>query len=572
MSSKKRVLVFVFLIVGLASFAAGFSSLRPSSSGDYLDEIRKNVSLYGLIYREIAQKYVEPVAPEKLMKVGINAMLDSVDPYTVLIEKEDDAQLQIMTTGKYGGIGMLIGIKDGLPTVVEPPYEGTPALRAGLREGDQLLEIDGESVRGATVNTVAEKLRGDIGTAVTIKIVREGEPHPIDFRLIRAEIVVKDVVYAGLIDDNVGYIKLTRFSKNAGAEVSDAIRQLRTQGMKALILDLRNNPGGLLEAAVGVADAMLPKGKLIVSTRGRVEGSVQEYYSEHEPVLGDLPLVILVNEYSASASEIVSGAIQDLDRGLIIGRPTFGKGLVQSVIALTRDARLKITTAKYYLPSGRLIQKDHQSDNPEHVDIVFHPDNRAAAADSSEQNTKKVYTTGVGRKVFGGGGIYPEVTVTADTLNRFEETLLRKSMIFNYAVLYANTHENLEQGFAVSDEMVASFKKFLDEKKFTFETGSEIELKRFAEAVAKENIADDIASSLAAISSAIEKNKQHTFEQALGFVKQQLAMEISAKLWGTHAKIEAGFHDDKELQEALKVIKNKEIYLSLLSPKLQIKG
>ena len=566
MAGHKRILILAFIVISLAGLTGWFSNSGVPEGKDYLSEIQKNTYLYGLVYREIAQKYVEWVDPAKLMRVGINAMLDAIDPYTVLIEKEDNAQLQIMTTGKYGGLGMLIGIRDGWPTIVEPPYEDTPAMRAGLREGDQIIEIDGESTRGMNVNEVASRLRGPIGTSVTIKIAREGEDQPIEFRLIRAEIVVKDVVYSGLLEDGIGYIKLTRFSKNAGREVKDAIRRLREQGMTALILDLRNNPGGLLEAAVDVADALLPKGKLIVSTRGRVEGTEQSYYSEHEPVLGDLPLVVLVNEASASASEIVSGAIQDLDRGVIIGRRTFGKGLVQSVVGLTRDTRLKLTTAKYYLPSGRLIQKDRRKGDPHAVDILYPHDDQ----DVEKQNG--AYVTEGGRKVYGGGGVFPDLTVERDTLNQYQRALIRKSMIFNYAVLYANTHENLQRNFEVNDEILDSFREFLQKKQFDYQPVSEVELQRLKKALAADGILGSAQECLDALQAKIDAMKQRAFEANLDFIKHQLAMEISAKLWGTAAKLEVSFKNDRELQTALDVLKNPKTYYSLLTTDHDIKG
>ncbi|MDQ7052991.1 MAG: S41 family peptidase [candidate division KSB1 bacterium] len=568
MAGHKRILLIAFMLISLAGLTGWFTNYGVPEGKDYLSEIQKNTYLYGLVYREIAQKYVEWVDPAKLMRVGINAMLDAIDPYTVLIEKEDNAQLQIMTTGKYGGLGMLIGIRDGWPTIVEPPYEDTPAMRAGLREGDHIIEIDGESTKGMSVNEVASRLRGQVGTSVTIKISREGEDRPIEFRLIRAEIVVKDVVYSGLLEDGIGYIKLTRFSKNAGREVKDAIRRLREQGMTALILDLRNNPGGLLEAAVDVADALLPKGKLIVSTRGRVEGTEQSYYSEHEPVLGNLPLAVLVNEASASASEIVSGAIQDLDRGVIIGRRTFGKGLVQSVIGLTRDTRMKLTTAKYYLPSGRLIQKERRNNEPFHLDILYHPDDEGEV----EKKQNSAYVTEGGRKVFGGGGIFPDLVVERDTLNQYQQALIRKSMIFNYAVLYANTHENLQRNFEVTEEILNNFREFLQAKQFDYQPVSQVELERFKKALQMDGILAGAQDCLDQLQAKIEAMKQQAFDANLDFIKQQLAMEISAKLWGTAAKLEVSFKNDRGLQKAIDVLKNPKTYYSLLTTDHEIKG
>ncbi|MCB9509656.1 MAG: S41 family peptidase [Deferribacteres bacterium] len=561
MSIKKKLVVLVILAIGSIGFSTSFSKWMNGEENDYYSSIRKNTILFGEVYKQIADKYVEKVDPEKLMRVGINAMLDSVDPYTVLIEDEDNVQLQIITQGKYGGLGMLVGYQDSWPTVVEPPYEGTPAMKAGIREGDKIIEIDGVSTKEKNVSEVASKLRGEKGTAVTIKIRRQGEPEPIEFRLIRAEIVINDVEYGGMINDEVGYIKLTRFSKNAAREVADAVRKLQQENAKGIVLDLRNNPGGLLEAAVGVSDVFLPKGKLIVSTRGRSDETVQEYFSERDAIADDLPLVVLINGLSASASEIVSGAIQDLDRGVVIGRKSFGKGLVQSVVGLTRDARLKLTTAKYYLPSGRLIQKDHYSE-----DILLADADANSAAEMDElESAHPRFQTAVGRSVYGGGGIEPDIEVEADTLTHFESALIRQSMIFNYAVVYAASHENLKKGFDVTPEILSDFHRFLDEKGFDYSSKAEEELDAFRDAAEKEGFSESVKTALAQIEKQIELAQKDQFAHSEEFIKRQLAMEISAKLWDTQTKIEAGFRDDKDLEAALTLLSDKASYEARLS-------
>ena len=565
MSVKKKFIILLVLIVGSIGFSTSFSNWMTGEEKDYYTSVRKNTILFGEIYKQIADKYVEKVDPEKLMRVGINAMLDAVDPYTVLIEDEDNVQLQIITQGKYGGLGMLVGYQDGWPTVVEPPYEGTPAMKAGIREGDKIIDIDGVSTKEKSVSEVASKLRGEKGTAVTIKIKRAGEDEPIEFRLIRAEIVINDVDYAGIIEDGIGYIKLTRFSKNAEREVLDAVRSLRQQNATGIILDLRNNPGGLLEAAVGVADVFLPKGKLVVSTKGRLEEAMQEYYSERDATAGDLPLVVLINGLSASASEIVSGAIQDLDRGVVVGGESFGKGLVQSVVGLTRDARLKLTTAKYYLPSGRLIQKEKYSADillaDAEQDETTHP-----TSDALESEYHR-YSTAAGRSVYDNGGVQPDVAVEADTLSDYESALIRQSMIFNYAVVYAASHEDLQKGFEVTPDILNDFRKFLEEKNFTYVSKAEEALQAFRKAAERDGLTPSVESTLAQIEQQIAAAKQARFAHSTDFLKRQLAMEISAKLWDTQTKIEASFSDDKDLEAALRLLKNRAEYDAVLAAK-----
>jgi len=576
---SSAVIVFVLALVTFGGWLGNVLSAHTSArSPDYYYAIQKNIELFGKVYQEISKRYVEEIDPEKFMQAGIRGMLSTLDPYTVLIEKDDGEELQIMTQGKYGGVGMRIAPRNGMPTVVEPPFEGTPALKAGIREGDVILEVDGVSTKTITINEVASKLRGEVGTEVTVKIAREGEAKPLEFRLVRAEIVVKDVVYSGFIEEGIGYIKLMHFSRNAGQEVEEAIRALKKQGLKALVLDLRNDPGGLLESAVAVAENFIPKGKLIVSTKGRSEGSAQEYRSARDPVLGDLPLVVLVNEYSASASEIVAGAIQDLDRGVILGTDTWGKGLVQTVIPITRDAALKVTTAKYYLPSGRLIQKPEMlrhefsvftQDTLSGPDGPEKPDYHDGKAD--QRDTVKVeYKTATGRMVYGDGGIRPDITIPPQKLNRFEQELLRKSMLFNFAVAYASKNRNVPRDFQVDEPLLQQFKSFLAEKKFTYRTDGEDELEKL-EKVARENhYAPETLAVLAQMKQALEREKGKDFQRSLEFIQRELRREIAAKFWGTRAEVEATFTFDPVIQKAVEVVKHPENYSSILKGQAKV--
>ncbi|MGH7491548.1 MAG: S41 family peptidase [bacterium] len=569
------VAVFAAALLTVAGWALHWG---VGVSADYVQEIRKNIEIFGLVYQEISKKYVQPVDPDRFMKAGINGMLETLDPYTVLIEQEANSHLQIITTGKYGGLGMKIGLRDGMPTVVEQPFEDDPAGKAGIREGDRIVEVNGESTKKLSINDVAAKLRGEIGSAVTIKIEREGELEPMEFRLIRAEITVLDVSYSGIVTDGVGYVKLSGFSKNAGYEIQQAVRDLKSKGATSLILDLRSNPGGLLDAAVSVAENFVKKGDLVVATKGRVEGSAKEYLSEKEPVAGTLPLVVLVNEFSASASEIVAGAIQDLDRGVIVGAPTFGKGLVQTVVPITRDAALKITTAKYYTPSGRLIQRPdrlpHANGNAiiategeeesEEMDGHAAPQREAATSSLSEDSTT-VYRTRGGREVHGGGGIRPDLRLDSPRLSRYEDRLLRKSMMFQFALIYAHQHPNLPRDFKVDETLMSEFRKFVEEKHFSYVSESEEALTGLKNIAKEEGYLDKLTNEISALEQALLAEKTDDFARSHNFIARELRKEIAAKLFGTRARVEATLNDDPVFNEALNVLRDHAQYNGILA-------
>ncbi|RMF63221.1 MAG: S41 family peptidase [Calditrichaeota bacterium] len=576
MSSRKRVSAAVLLVLVVVLFSGWITSWGSAFSPDYYHQVQKNIELFGRVYQEIAKKYVKEVDPAKFMRAGIEGMLSTLDPYTVLVEKEDNAELQIMSSGKYGGLGMRIGLRGEWPTVVEPPFEGTPALKAGIREGDQILEIDGKSTKGMNIVKVANMLRGEIGSKVRLRILRDGEDEPIEFHLIRDEIIVTDVAYAGMVKDGIGYIKLTHFSRNAGRDIEKAIRKMKKQGLKGLVLDLRSNPGGLLEAAVEVSEQFLPKGKLIVSTEGRANGSVQKYFSEKSPILEDLPLVILVNGLSASASEIVSGAVQDHDRGLIIGSRTFGKGLVQTVIPITGDAALKITTAKYLVPSGRSIQ-DPAKFFRHGTDVLADREKGLVENTAQDENIKptptgngddgganRAFLTEHGRKVYPSHGITPDIEVKEEKLTQYELELLRKTMPFQFAVVYASHHPDLQPGFQVTDEMLEEFRQFLKEREFDYVSKAELALREIEDISKKQDFYASASNSIADLRTVIEQEKTREFDKSRDFIAEELQQEISAKLWGTRAEIEASFDKDQAVQKALEVLSDPQRYSQLL--------
>lgn len=565
MRNKKylSMLIIIVLVASTTFFGGWIARETKSGKPDYYFEIEKNIALFGKIYEEVTKRYVEVIDPEKFMKAGINGMLRTLDPYTMYIETEGESSfdLKLLTTGKYGGVGMRIAKRDNWPTVVEPPFEGTPSAKASIREGDKIIEIDGMSTESLTITETAQRLRGEIGTEVNIKIQRYGSEKPLEFRLIRAEINVSDVAYAGFVQDKIGYIRLSHFSRLAGPQIRDSIAVLKNQGMESLILDLRGNPGGLLESAVQVAENFVGKGNLVVTKRGRHESSDKDFYSRVDAVWPDKPLVILVDGYSASASEIVSGAIQDLDRGVIIGTPTFGKGLVQTVIPISRDgSSLKITSEKYFLPSGRLIQKPNFI---REKDIVWGYN----AKEDSLKKDEQLFFTAAKREVTGSGGIIPDVEVDGSTLTPLVIKLIMKSMFFNFALDFASKNETVGHDFEITEKVLSQFKAFLKDKNFSYKTQSEEQIEELEKSIKNEKYSDLVESRFNELKQSIESEKEKDFDKNLDLIKQGLKTEIAAKLWGTPGKYESEFKWDKDIQKAVEVLSANETYFSLLNKK-----
>jgi carboxyl-terminal processing protease len=543
------------------------------SEKDIYAEVIENIQLFGKIYEQVANRYIEEIDPDKFMRAGIQGMLDQLDPYTVYLEPESQDELAIMTQGKYYGVGMRITNRNGWPTVAEQPFPNSPSFHAGIREGDQIIEIDGKSTKSEKLDATARRLRGPSkGSEVVIKIIRVGEDKPITFRLLRDEIVVSDIDYTGFVEPGIGLISLSRFNRSAGQQVRDAIERLLDQGMEALIFDLRNDPGGLLDVAVAVAGNFLPKDELIVFTQGRESNSRQDYRSQTDPVYGSMPLVLLVNGNSASASEIVAGAIQDLDRGVIVGQETFGKGLVQTVIPLDRrgEHQLKMTTWQYFIPSGRLIQR---SDVFNHGANSVFADADSTAGDSNSTDKKKdekKYFTKNGRVVNGGGGIKPDIEVknSYGKTTEYTRELIQQSMFFNFSLEYINKKPTLERDFTVTDEMLKEFFEFLQQKKFDYEPDGMEELKKIEKISQDEGYLDQMTGYIGSMRNEFNNIKEQDRLKSIDHIKLLLKREIAGKLFGTDAGYESMFKSDSVLVRAVQVLKNPEEYNKTLNVKM----
>lgn len=520
----------------------------------------------------ILRFYVEDVDAGKLQLSQVDGMLAELDTYSDFLNEREQEDLRMTTEGAFGGLGIEINSVDHYPTVISP-LEGTPAWDAGLMAGDQIIEIENEKTYDVKLDIVVSKLRGVPGTAVNIKILRPGTGEPISFRITRAEIHVNSVQFSGLIWDpraegflplgapdwlragqGVGYIRLSSFSRGATDEVRAALQDLMAKRARSVVLDLRMNPGGLLEEARGVADLFLQKGRLIVSTKGRSQRGEQRLYSERDPSIPiSVPLVVLVDEGSASASEIVAGAIQDNDRGLIIGRPTFGKGSVQTVynsqfsgrfgLNFSQNALLKLTTAYYYSPSGRCIHKPR-----------WRAGKREAVTSKAASDTATVYRTTRGREVRGGGGVAVDVNVPGDIPPSIFWQLNARQLFFNFAVDYALRHPELDPAsFDVNDAMIAEFRRFIEDtsRAFTFEPRGKKQVEDLAKVATDAGYGPDIARRITELRQALTEQRDSEFERSKPYIEQRLRSSIAGRLWGRKSRTRADFTRDMGLKEAL---------------------
>ncbi|MDH3890070.1 MAG: S41 family peptidase [candidate division Zixibacteria bacterium] len=521
------------------------------------DSFLKEVKKLSSTAFNIRNQYMEEVDTDEIIKAGIRGMMTDLDRYSVLLEQSSYEALMESTHGKYEGLGMQIDSRENRIIIITP-IEGTPAYRKGLRAGDIIWEIDGKSTEGMKTSDGAKLMRGQAGTSVILTIKRAGIADMMEFEVDRAVIELKSVPYAGVIPGTtIGYVRLSRFAEETSHELREALADLSDQNVSGLIFDLRSNGGGLLDQAKETAELFLQEGREIVYTKGRYESSERHFYSERAPLFADKPLVVLVNEGTASASEIVAGAVQDWDRGLIVGAPTYGKGLVQQIFQIANDGSmaLKLTTAKYYVPSGRCIQKpEKQAKRGSHADQMLAEEAEKEGDTLAVTEEEDVFYTNGGRIVYGGGGIIPDTEIESDLYKPIEINLERKSLFFDFAIKYVAEHPDIKPGFEVTDAMVSQFRDFTVENEFEYKTSLQVALEDLRETVAEEESEELFAGSLADMDKLVEQEKSEDFERSREYIKRSIKREILSSIVG-----QRGVYDELILKTDKTVLKAVEI-------------
>ncbi|MEQ9468671.1 MAG: S41 family peptidase [Ekhidna sp.] len=550
--SRKATIFLPVLVVLILTTAA----VKPPT--DRYFEILKNLDIFATLFKEVNTHYVDEINPTTLIKSGIDEMLETLDPYTNYIAADDIETYRMMTTGEYSGIGAVVERKNGVSTVVMP-YEGFAAHEAGLRAGDEIHAINGISLEGKSEEEIRYLMKGQSNSEITLTVKRYGQQGTFEVQVKREKIAVDSVPYAGMVTDNIGYVRLTSFTQNVGRSIGIKVLDLMEQGATSIILDLRGNPGGLLHEAVNVSNIFVEKGKKIVTQKGKVRANDWTYNTLNDPVDPNIPLVVLTDNGSASASEIVSGVMQDYDRGVLIGRKTFGKGLVQIERPLSYDAVVKITTAKYYTPTGRCIQAIDYSNRNEDGSVGKIPD-----------SLKNEFYTLNGRKVFDGGGIDPDVEVERLEFAPVTESLLRNDHLFFYATEYFYKNKDLKpespDDLRLTDAEYESFLKWLSGKDFDYVTRVEKETKDLIKIAKEEKRYAELKSYFDNLEKATKHNKEKDLVTFKEEIKMLLEQEIAGRYFYERGIIESTFGKDPDVQMAVAILNDPARYQSILKP------
>ena len=541
------------IIVAIVLITVAFFSFKSGDDRNF--QIAKNLDIFNSIVKELDMFYVDTIDPNKTIREGIDNMLYSLDPYTVYYPENDQDELEMMVKGSYGGIGSLIRYNPKSKyTVIAEPYEGMPAAESGLKAGDLLLEIDGKDLKGNS--DVSTLLRGQVGTSFKLKVQRPGVKEPLEFNIVRRSIQMPTIPYYRVMDGQVGYINLSSFSGNPSKDFKKAFLDLKKQGITSLVIDLRNNGGGLLDQAVEIVNMFVPRGKTIVTTKGKIKQASNTYKTLREPLDTDIPIAVLVNSGTASSSEILSGSLQDLDRAVIVGNRTYGKGLVQVPRSLPYGGNLKITTSKYYIPSGRCVQAIDYAHRNEDGSVARIPDSLTT-----------VFHTAAGREVRDGGGVSPDIEVKQERLPNILFYLVRDNLIFDYATDYCLKHPAIASAkeFELTDADYEEFKNKVKGADFKYDQQSEKILNTLKEAAEFEGYMKDASDEFKALENKLKHNLDRDLDYFSKDIKKMIAEEIIKRYYYQEGAIIQQLKDDKDLDEAVKVLTNPERYQQILS-------
>jgi carboxyl-terminal processing protease len=539
-----------FILVLLVVTAAAFRS-----PAEKYFEVAKSLDIFATLFKEVNAYYVDEVEPEKLIRKGIDGMLESLDPYTDYIPEDEMESFRITTTGQYGGVGAMIGVVNK-KTVITHPYKNFPAEKSGIRVGDEIISVDGKNVQGKSTSEISAMLKGQPKTDVEVKVRRYGKKDDIVFKIKREKINVSNVTYSGLVDSDIAYIKLDDFTPGAAREVADALVALKGKGARKVILDLRENPGGLLHEAVNIVSLFVPKGSEVVSTKGKVPEWNKSYKTLNNPIDTEIPIVVLTSEGSASASEIVAGALQDYDRAILIGQKTFGKGLVQTTRPLSYNSQLKVTTAKYYIPSGRCIQQ---------LDYAHRKDD--GTVEKFADSLKREFKTRNGRKVFDGGGLDPDFLVEDSYLGTVTIALLNSGLVFEYASRYCSANPTTPdlKNFKLTDAEYQTFVIWLKENNFSYSTPLEKSANDMIEAAKKDSYYGSLKDDLQTLRNKISSNKSDDLfrfkDQISAYLEEQIAFHYGL----TDGQAEVSLAKNREIVEAKKVLGDLTNYKKVLN-------
>ncbi|MDR2653419.1 MAG: S41 family peptidase [Prevotellaceae bacterium] len=549
MAKKLRnIIISAVIVLGCVCFVA-------SSSSDNF-KIVKNLDIFFSVFRELNLLYVDDIDADKIVKSGIDGMLNELDPYTTFLPEEDSEEFDLATTGEYSGIGAIVGVKNNYIQISET-YKDFPADKAGLVSGDLILSIDNVSLHGKTTTEASNLLKGEQGTTVNLRIVKLKTSDTVNVKLTRDKIHISGIAHAGIMHDNIGYIALSSFTQSCQKDFKNVLRELEaSKQMKSLIIDLRGNTGGWLEGAIDIVGMFVKKGTEVVYSRGRIKDFDYSYKTKEEPLELNIPIVVLVNSGSASSSEIVAGALQDLDRAVIVGTRTFGKGLVQTVRPVGYNSRIKLTTAKYYIPSGRCIQAHNFSERNEDGSVATIPD-----------SLKKEFNTSHGRKVYDGGGIMPDIEVKTDEFSDIAISLILRNLISEFAIEYFAKHENIAEPekFKITDADYLSFIEFLSDKEYDYQTKTENLAEKLSEEIKNGKYSDNIKTQIDVLKTQIAHDKTKDLQTYKHEISQLIEEEIAGKYFYQQGRIRKILTDDKQLDAAIDILLNLNKYNEILN-------